>query len=391
MKTIKSRKIAKTIFVVLALFVSATSSFAYPPDNAAVLYYKAFMLYEPPDNTGPRLWDYWKGNIESNEKIEEFLKKNRRIINIVLDAASVDHCDWGLDYSQGTEVLLPPLHKAREIFALLAAEATMQADRGDYRKALGRCISIYRMARHLNERPIICYLVGTAINSATHKYIITRFLSEMPQDTETLTWLRDELTEFDRQPYSVKPALRWKREAGIISMSPEKIDNAVRSGLDDGPFKEKVLKKILEADKQFFDRNKTYWNKYMDAVQAAFDLPYSQAYSKLKQLDEKPSKEFSKNPDATLTAACSPTWLKIYTLSTRLGSHSNAIKAAIEIYIIRANTGKLPDALPAGLPRDLFSGKGFAYEKTRDGFVLRCRGKDLSKDKIYEYEFKVIK
>ena len=129
----------------------------------------------------------------------------------------------------------------------------------------------------------------------------------------------------------------------------------------------------------------------MDAVQAAFDLPYMVAYSKLKQLDEKPSKEFSKNPDATFTAACSPTWLKIYTISTRLGSHSNAIKAAIEIYIIKAKTGKLPDALPAGLPPDLFSGKDFAYEKTKDGFILRCQGKDLGKDEFYQYEFKVKK
>ncbi len=391
MKTIKSRKITKAIFAVLVLLISAPSLSAYPPDNAAVLYYKAFMLYESPDIFGPKLWDYFKGNIKSNEKVEEFLKKNRRIINIVLDATRIDHCDWGLDYSQGTEVLLPPHHKARQIFALLAAEARMQADRGDYRQALGRCMSIYRMARHLNERPIICYLVGTGINSSTHKYITTQFLSEMPQDTETLTWLRDELTKFDRQPYSVKPSLRWKREAAIISMSPDRIGRVVEYGLDDGPFKEKILQKILEADEQFFDRNKAYWNKYMDAVQAAFGLPYPQAYSKLKPLDEKPSKEFSKNSDATLTAACSPTWLRIYALSMRLRTHSNAIKAALEIYIIKAKTGKLPDALPAGMSGDLFSGKDFQYEKTKDGFVLRCQGKDLSKDKIYEYEFKVKK
>jgi hypothetical protein len=233
--------------------------------------------------------------------------------------------------------------------------------------------------------------VAVAINAATHKYITTQFLSEMPQDTETLTWLRDELTEFDKRPFSIEPVLNWKHKAGIISMSPEKIGNVVRSGLDDGPLKEKALKRILVADKQFFDRNKQYWNDYMDDIITAFDLPYPQAYSKLKHLDEKPAKEFSKNPDATLTAACSPTWLRIYALSIRLRTHSNAIKAAIEIYIIKAKTGKLPHALPAGLPPDLFSGKAFQYEKTKDGFVLRCQSKDLDKDKAYEYEFKVKK
>jgi len=389
MKTIKSRKITKAIFAVLVLLISAPSLSAYPPDNAAALYYKAFMLYEPEHQID--LWDYWKGNIKSNEKIEEFLKKNRRIIDIVLDATRIDHCDWGLDYSQGAEVLLPPHHKARQIFALLAAEARMQADRGDYRQALGRCISIYRMARHLNERPIICYLVGTAINSATHKYITTQFLSEMPQDTETLTWLRDELTEFDRQPYSVKPALRWKREAAIISMSPERIGRVVESGLDDGPTKKKALERIRTADQQFFAKNIAYWSDYMDSVEAAFDLPYPQGYAKLKKLDDELSDEFATNPNATLTDCLEPGFFRIYVSSVRLENGSNAIRAAVEVYLTKAATGSLPETLPKGVPCDLYSGKPFKYEKTADGFILRCQGRELYRDEIHEYEFKVKK
>jgi hypothetical protein len=390
MKTNKSKKATKAIFAVLVLLISATSAFAYPPDNAAVLYYKAFMLYESPDDLGTMLWDYWKGKIKSNEKIEEFMKKNRRVIDIALDATRIDHCDWGLDYSRGTEVLLPPHHKARDIFALLAAEARMQADNGDYKKALGRCLSIYRMARHLNERPIVNYLVAIAIN-AVNNQCITLFLSEMPQNTEILTWLRGELAELDKQPFSIEPVLHWKREAGIISMSPERISDAVQSGLDDGPTKKKILERISTANQQFFAKNITYWNSYMDSLEAAFDLPYPQGYAKLKKLDEKLSKEFNKNPDVTLTTVFAPTWQRIYTLSIRFNTHSNALKAAIEIYLIKAKTGKLPDALPAGLPGDLFSGKDFKYEKTKDGFILHCQGKDLDKDEIYKYEFKVKK
>jgi hypothetical protein len=389
MKTNKSRKTRTMRFVVFVLLLSATSAFAYPPDNAAVLYYKAFMLYEPPDNN--MLWDYWKGKIKSNEKIEEFMKKNHRVIDIALDATRIDHCDWGLDYSRGTEVvLLPPHHKARDIFALLAAEARMQADKGDYKKALGRCIGIYRMARHLNERPIINYLVGIAINAANNQ-CVTLFLSEMPQNTEILTWLRSELTELDKQPFSIEPVLHWKRQAGIISMSPERISDAVQSGLDDGPTQKKILERISTANEQFFAKNITYWNNYMDSLEAAFALPYPQGYAKLKKLDEELSKEFNKNTDATLTTVFGGPWQRIFTLSVRFNTHSNALKAAIEIYMIKAKTGKLPDALPAGLPGDLFSGKDFKYEKTADGFILRCRGKDLGKDEIYEYEFKVKK
>jgi hypothetical protein len=43
------------------------------------------------------------------------------------------------------------------------------------------------------------------------------------------------------------------------------------------------------------------------------------------------------------------------------------------------------------LPKDLFSGKDFEYEKAADGFILRCQGKDLNRNEIYEYKFKVKK
>ncbi|UCF17524.1 MAG: hypothetical protein JSW59_08685, partial [Phycisphaerales bacterium] len=332
----------------------------------------------------------WKGRIESNEKIEECIEKNRRIIDIVLDATRIDRCDWGLDYSQGTEVLLPPHHKARDIFALVAAEARTHSDKSEYKKALGRCISMYRMARHLNERPIICYLVGIAINGANSQ-CITLFLSEMPQDTEILTWLRGEFTELDKRPFSIEPVLRWKREAGIISMSPDRIRDVVQSGLDDGPTKEKILERIRRANQQFFSKNITYWNSYMDSLEAAFDLPYPQGYAKLKKLNEELSEEFNENPDATLTILFGGPWQRILTLSVRFDTHSNALKAAIEIYLIKAKTGTLPDALPDGLPGDLFSEKAFQYEKTTDGFILRCRGKDLDRDEAYEYAFKIKK
>jgi hypothetical protein len=65
--------------------------------------------------------------------------------------------------------------------------------------------------------------------------------------------------------------------------------------------------------------------------------------------------------------------------------------AGIEILLDRAGTGKLPNALPSGLPKDAFSGKDFEYEKTKDGFILRCRGRASDKDEINQYEFKLSK
>jgi len=379
----------KTLLATMIVALPMSSVLAYPPENAAVLYYRAFLLYQPEDGIKPMLDDYRQGRIKRNEQIEKYLAQNAALIDMVLDATRIAHCDWGLDYSQGTEVLLPPHHKAREIFFLIAAEATMQADMGNSRQALERCVGMYRMANHLNERPLICYLVGTAITAATHK-CVTRFLAEMPPDAEILTWLRDELATLDKQPFSVYPALDWKRDAGVISMSPERIGSVAQAGLDEGELKKRVLERIRTADPQFYARNIVYWNDFMSRVQAAFHKPYETARAEIQQLDKRPASDFDRNPDATLTACLAPTFASIHLLSVRLQAQSNAVRAAVGVYLSKAQTGRLPETLPENTPGDPLSGKPFAYEKSADHFLLRCQGKEESdKDKPNEYLFKL--
>ena len=84
----------------------------------------------------------------------------------------------------------------------------------------------------------------------------------------------------------------------------------------------------------------------------------------------------------------------IYSLfksQVRHSAHINGIKAAVELYLIMAKTGKMPEKLPDYLPKDPYSGQDFGYETTKEGFVLRCRVKPIDKNKVTQYEFKVQK
>ena len=63
--------------------------------------------------------------------------------------------------------------------------------------------------------------------------------------------------------------------------------------------------------------------------------------------------------------------------------------AGIDIYLVRAKTGKLPEALPEGLRTDPFTGKDFLYEITKDGFRLTSPDKDIPKQRQYSYEFRI--
>jgi hypothetical protein len=93
------------------------------------------------------------------------------------------------------------------------------------------------------------------------------------------------------------------------------------------------------------------------------------------------------DPAAAAVCTFMPAMGRIYTLKTRIEAHANAVRAGIKICLVRAESNRLPQTLPEGLPKDAFSGEGFEYKRTEGGFVLRCRVPDLDKDETYEYAF----
>jgi len=391
MKTLNHKSLILTCISVI-LLTSISPAMAYPPDNAAVLYYKAFLiLQEPGEDVKKMMADLRGGKIKPNDEIRQYLQDNRQVIELAETAAGVRDCDWGYDISKGFDVLLPELSKIRTTAFLLTADAQTLAEQGDYKAALDNCLTIHKMARHVGDRMLISYLVGNAMNALANKRI-GDILSGMPDDLDTLTRLKNQIYDITSRSNSLKGAMSSEREVAFQQICKENIGTVLDEMGDstDGMSKD-AIEKIRNGDEEFFRASRQYYSNYVTSVQAALDLPYPQSHKQLEQLSEKAEKQAADNPAAILSAALWPAVTRICTLDVRARTQFNALKAAIEVYIARAKAGRLPDTLPAGLPRDLFSGKDFEYEKTKDGFVLHCRGKDLDKDEILQYEFKVSK
>lgn len=388
----KALKNYKLILSAIVFFLSSACVYSYPPDNAAVLYYRAALLYAPDDKMEKVIADFSKETADLSkdnvDKTREFVNKNRSIINTVLDASEVKNCDWGLDYSQFLGNGSAAAGSMGKLRRLVLADTKILIKDGDYATALNHCMSLYKMACHINnDRVVVSYLVGVAVKSSTNSCVM-QIMSDMPQDMQNLSRLKNQLIEIDSIPFSIKPAILGERETILMYITPEKMAELVR--LCDGDGNDKSIKeRLLSFDAAAVERNKTYGENYYTSVIAAFDMPYVQGYAAMKDLNEKVTKDVNSNPDATLTAITMPAAKELFSLATRVQTHNNAIRTAIELYMIKAKTGKLPEELPAGLPGDMFSGKPFNYEKTSNGFILRCQGKDLTKNEVYQYEFKV--
>ncbi|MHC4435481.1 MAG: hypothetical protein ACYTBS_26935, partial [Planctomycetota bacterium] len=148
MKLASHGNFVKATFTLLILLTSTSPLDAYPPDNAAVLYYKAFlMLKEPSQEVREMMADMRHGKIKANDQIRQCLEENRYALEFVETAADVRECDWGHDISRGLGVLMPELSKVRSTAFMLTANAQILAEEGHYRDALARCITIHKMAR----------------------------------------------------------------------------------------------------------------------------------------------------------------------------------------------------------------------------------------------------
>ena len=393
MKTKYSRNFVKTICILLIVLTTASLVRAYPPDNAAVLYYKAFLiLKEPSEEVKKMMADLRKGEIKPNDQIRQCLHENRHVLEFVEAAADVRECDWGHDISKGFDVLMPELSRIRLTAFMLTAKAQTLAEEGDHKTALGKCLTMHKMARHVGDDLLISYLVSVSLNNLANRRI-QDLLSSMPWDLETLVWLKSRMIAVTVDAPSIKVAMTREKKIAMQEIRKERAADGLLAsmGVVEDETTAAALERVREGDAKFFEDNREYYAGVMDDVIASIELPYQQSHRKLQELNERIQKDAKENPAAIMAALLMPANSRVRTLGTNNETFFNATRAAIEIYIVKARTGRLPEELPAGLPGDLFSDKDFEYRKTENGFALSCRAKDLDKDEVYQYEFKVAK
>jgi hypothetical protein len=363
-----------------------TPAAAYPPDpdNAAVLYYQSFLLCNAPASQS--FDDFVKGTTGPNEEIKQYLHQNARTaITYALMAAEREQCNWGLVYSKGFSVVFPHLAQCRSLSRLLLADARLLASEGNYREALERCLSTKKLARHVGDEVVISLLVRHAIDALADD-CIRDILGMTPPDPQMLQWLKGQLAAVSAPQASFAKGLKYEQEMALDMMQMDRFPE-FKEALTGGDTS-KIPAKI---DEEFLAKNREYYTRYMTTMQATLAGPmsYSEKCLALRTMQSQMMQEADNKTDDVVTAILVPALGKVYSIEVKAQARANALRVGLELLTAKAQTGKLPERLPANMLKDPFSGQDYLYQKTAAGFVLRCQGKDLDKDKIYEFEFKV--
>lgn len=382
---------AGILLVTLTATFLASPVLAIPPDpdNAALLYYQGFLTLAQLEEVA---WDHIsnvaRGKTEPDDKAREYISKCVGAIQFAEAATKVPTCHWGIRYSQGLDALMPQLSQARRLTFVLITDARIRAADGDYKGALERCLLTKTFALHIGDDTTVSYLVSLAVRGQV--YLCMRdVIGRAAGDADLLKWLKNELLTSPGNGLSLVRPLKIEIEIMTDLMRVENVEKMARAMMNDYD-KKKADEIVKTATARTLEQAKRLYSERMNSALTVLStpMPYEQAHSRLNQLAD----GFDEDDPASRTAgAFMPALGKILLQKTLVDTQANAIKAAIEILLDRAKAGRLADELPAGLPKDAFSGKDFEYEKTKEGFVLRCRDKDLGKNEHYQYEFKLSK
>lgn len=385
MKTKKRNMFKAACLWTLMVGICGSMGWAYPPDNAAVLYYKTCLEYQKPEgDIKDQLRDVAVGKAAPSPAMRDYIKAQAGKINTLADAARIKACDWGYDYRQGFEMVMAPLADMRNLARITLTDAHIHLEAGDWQEAMARCRTSYGMARHIKtDSVLVCNLVGIAIESITNQ-MMTKLLGQISLGANDLKQVTGLLDQVAQDNPGMKPCLAWETLTVTQYTTASALQRTINESVNPDA-------KIPALDQAAHTQAMDYYKQKMQRLTEAFDLDYAQAIQAMDKLEKQIQADARSIPMAKVTSALVPAVGKCLSAEIRGRTELNALRAATGVYLAKTQRGRLPGQLPAGLPQDLFSGKDFAFQVTGAGFTLRCQGKDLGKDTVHEYQFGVAK
>lgn len=360
------------------------------PNNGALLYYQAFMLCPKADSATETCIETVANGGILDPQINSYLKRCSIAITYAQKAGHASSCDWGIWYSLGLRYSLPHLDSARRLSRVLQADARVLAAEGDIRGAVERCLTIRRLSRDIGIETIHSYAAAMELETRAQNSIC-QILGSTPVDTGNIVWLKEQLAAVPPVSRSVARSLEMDLELTLQNLREEKSIQLVRQQIAEA--KSDADAKGIESlsDQELMSQVRTTYMGFLDSAVHIIDanLPYQKAYTELRGLADALQKTGGNPVARALGVVLGDAVVGSYGVQIKNTARLNAFCVAIEIYNEKARTGQLPEKLPAGMPKDPYSGENFTYAVTNDGFMLCTGVRPVDGRELLELQYRV--
>ena len=347
-----------------------------PPDtdNAALLYYQAFQYLPDVCNVSVDidLQDY--GKAVPDNSLSAFIADGINALRLAGNASQLCNCNWGVQYSRGFNYLMPYIAMKNLAF-ILRVDLYVSIAEHRYQDTWKRCFMMRRYAEHL------CCMhtdLGYALSLSVDSYAlqcIQYLLGILPSDKTRLKSLQGQLFSGNFSK-NFSDTLYTTLEMAIETMrNDKKTMNMVRL---------QYLKNLIDSncptDKELVLNARKITTEFLSCALRIIESNTSiiKKYNELQKFIATTKEENSNNYAAhTLICTLSPTVMRLLAVRIKHKSQFNAVKNAIEIYLLAVGDGELPKKIPCNLFKDPYSCKEFKYEILDGGFILRCNAEDV--------------
>ncbi len=255
--------------------------FSLPPDsspvqNAADAWNEFFLDIEHVEY--PYDYDFeWTNEAQTRYKeLSPMLQQAREI-------STIEHCDWGLDYSKGLDLLVPHMSQLRQVQALLQFSMYGDIKNGSISSALEHMDSMLGITKHQNTTSLVIgSLVSSSFFSMASKH---EELIDATSDLEQLDSLLEKVNSFDSfDPFGIRSSIGEERESILNWFSiTENPDLSIMTS---------ILNQA-DVDTSGWDMNQEIVNysKTMKKMEAIFQMPNKEEAMKATLALEQEAKE----------------------------------------------------------------------------------------------------
>ena len=277
--------------------------------NAALRYWRAFELQDTDSRRAisELATDLYDKSWKPDQALLDALAAQSNTIEMLIEAANMDHCDFGVDYNKGVYALLPHLNRLRSGALLLRIDARVHALNGDIDAAIERIAAIFLISQHIStERVLISSLVTLAIFAVADELVA--FLEDSGHFNEThRQTLGDALGRFNKtDPFGIKASVEAERDVIASWMRGILVDKGLEEGITTAlglfDFEANEMDQVREdiarriPDEATAERMIAAFEQYYTLALHAWDHP--DAVTKLERLQT----TYLNNPDGLLVS-----------------------------------------------------------------------------------------
>jgi hypothetical protein len=277
------RRVNRPLLCLGAVLVTAAAAAGQAADvrNAATWYQRAFERLGSIEITEAE-WTAIRAYQQDphapvNDTVRAVLMRAAPVLSAAQRGTQQDYSDFGLDYGEGYELLLPHLSQLRNVGRLMAANAKLHLQEGSATLSAAEIASAYRMGEHLgSDATIISSLVGQVIFEGADQVAASGIDGGAFGPAESAA-LREALAQFGADdPFDMIGALETERMM-MVDWLRDRYANAEdrASLLDDWgaePGAEEALVSLTLMDQATFDTALDQADQTLGRVIEAFKM-----------------------------------------------------------------------------------------------------------------------